>query len=49
VELEGLPPFILVVFTEGTEHSANEHILPFIAEQMIAALSYGAEYLFSRA
>jgi hypothetical protein len=41
VELDPYPPFLLVVFTEGTMHSQNERILPFIAEQAIAALSYG--------
>lgn len=41
VELDPYPPFVLVVFTEGTAHSQNERILPFIAEQTIAALAFG--------
>jgi len=44
VELESYPPFLLVVFTEGREHSQNERILPFIAEQAIGALSFGESW-----
>lgn len=38
VELDDRLPFLLVVFTEG-KHSQNEAILPFVAEQAVAALS----------
>ncbi|MEO0407180.1 MAG: serine hydrolase [Cyanobacteria bacterium P01_A01_bin.135] len=33
VEVPGLPPFMLVAFTEG--HSRNEAILPFVAGQVV--------------
>lgn len=31
-------PYLLVVFTEGAEHSQNEAILPFVSEQVLAAV-----------
>ncbi len=36
VELRDRPPFQLVVFIEGTEHSQNEAILPFITQTLLA-------------
>jgi hypothetical protein len=41
VELDPYPPFLLVVFTEGAAQSQNDRLLPFIAEQTIAALAFG--------
>jgi len=38
VELPDLQPCLLVVFTEGKSHSANEAILPFVAQQIKAAM-----------
>ena len=40
LELAPLPPSLLVVFTEGSLQSRNEQLLPFIAQETIAALSY---------
>lgn len=37
VELPGLRPYVLVVFTEGKEHSNNEAIIPFVSEQVAIA------------
>ncbi|AZB73406.1 serine hydrolase [Synechococcus elongatus] len=34
LEIPGLPPHLLVVFTEGKEHANNEAVLPFIAQQV---------------
>ncbi len=39
VELPEHPPFQLVVFTEGTDASQNEHILPFVAQALLSAWS----------
>ena len=44
IELAPLPPFLLVVFTEGTLQSRNDRLLPFIAEQTIAALGYSQKW-----
>jgi hypothetical protein len=38
LELPDRPPYLLVVFIEGKPHSTNEAILPFIAQQAIAAI-----------
>ncbi|MGJ3248570.1 MAG: serine hydrolase [Elainellaceae cyanobacterium] len=39
IELEGQQPYLLVVFTEGKEHSQNEAILPFISSQIAGSVS----------
>ena len=39
VEVPTLRPYLLVVFTEGKPHSANEAILPFISQQIVEAMS----------
>ncbi|MDB9526067.1 serine hydrolase [Oscillatoria sp. CS-180] len=36
VELPNYPPFQLVVFTEGEDHSKNEALLPFFAQTLLA-------------
>lgn len=38
VELPNCKPYLLVVFTEGIEHSKNESILPFISQQVTEAI-----------
>ncbi|MCU0548256.1 MAG: class A beta-lactamase-related serine hydrolase [Leptolyngbya sp. Prado105] len=38
VEVPGLQPYLLVVFTEGKAHSNNEEILPFVTRQVTAAM-----------
>lgn len=38
VELPNLQPYLLVVFTEGKSHSANEEILPFVTQQINEAM-----------
>lgn len=38
VEVPSLQPYLLVVFTEGTAHSNNEEILPFVARQVTEAM-----------
>jgi hypothetical protein len=38
VEIPGLRPYLLVVFTEGRTHNKNEEILPFLSQQIIQAL-----------
>lgn len=38
VELPDARPYLLVVFTEGTAHSQNEAILPFVSQQVAAAI-----------
>jgi beta-lactamase class A len=39
IEVPDLPPTLLVVFTEGREHSQNEEILPFVAAQVVNSLA----------
>ena len=39
VELPHLLPFLLVVFTEGKDHSRNTAILPFVAQQAVEAIA----------
>lgn len=39
IELESCLPYLLVVFTEGKEHSQNESILPFISQQIATAMA----------
>ena len=39
VEVPNLRPYLLVVFTEGKPHSANEAILPFVSQQIVEAIS----------
>ncbi|MDX2231628.1 MAG: serine hydrolase [Leptolyngbyaceae cyanobacterium bins.349] len=38
IELPNCPPYLLVVFTEGTDHAKNESILPFISLQVVEAV-----------
>ncbi|ESA39060.1 hypothetical protein N836_29340 [Leptolyngbya sp. Heron Island J] len=38
IEADGAHPYLLIVFTEGTEHSNNEKILPFVSAQILAAM-----------
>lgn len=38
VELLDRQPYLLVVFTEGKSHSANEEILPFVTQQINEAM-----------
>ena len=38
IEADGANPYLLVVFTEGAQHSKNEDILPFISAQILAAM-----------
>jgi hypothetical protein len=38
IEIPGLSPYMLVVFTEGREHNRNEGILPFISEAILQAM-----------
>lgn len=35
IEADGAHPYLLVVFTEGAEHSSNEEILPFVSAQIL--------------
>ena len=37
IEAPGAHPYLLVVFTEGKDHSQNEDILPFISAQLLSA------------
>jgi beta-lactamase class A len=38
IEIPSLHPYLLVVFTEGKAHSTNRAILPFVSQQVIAAV-----------
>jgi hypothetical protein len=38
IELPSQRPYLLVVFTEGRAHSQNQAILPFVSQQIAAAL-----------
>lgn len=38
VELPNARPYLLVVFTEGQDHSKNEAILPFVSQQVAATM-----------
>ena len=38
IESPSLRPYLLVVFTEGKAHSQNRAILPFVSQQVIAAV-----------
>src|SRR4028119_2314396 len=38
IEIPGLRPYLLVVFTEGKENSKNEEILPFVSRQVVEAM-----------
>lgn len=38
IELPNCRPYLLVVFTEGTDHAKNESILPFISREVVAAM-----------
>ncbi len=39
IELPNQRPYLLVVFTEGRAHSQNQAILPFVSQQIAAALA----------
>lgn len=39
IEVPNLRPYLLVVFTEGKEHSQNAAILPFVSQQITAAIA----------
>jgi len=39
IELPEQRPYVLVVFIEGTTHSQNEAILPFVSQQVAAAIA----------
>lgn len=38
IEIPNLPPYLLVVFTEGKENARNKSILPFVSQSIIEAL-----------
>jgi hypothetical protein len=38
IELPNCRPYLLVVFTEGTDHAKNESLLPFISQQVVEAV-----------
>jgi hypothetical protein len=38
IEIPGLRPYLLVVFTEGKSQSQNEALLPFISQQVVKAM-----------
>ena len=38
IEVPGVTPYLLVVFTEGVANSANELILPFISAQVLSKM-----------
>lgn len=38
IEIPGLRPYVLVVFTDGREHNQNTEILPFVSQQVIGAM-----------
>ncbi|MDK3159760.1 serine hydrolase [Kamptonema cortianum] len=38
IEIPGLQPYLLVVFTEGKTQSKNEAILPFVSQQVVGAM-----------
>ncbi len=39
IEIPDLPPYLLVVFTEGKANSQNKAILPFISQAMVKAMA----------
>jgi hypothetical protein len=39
IEVPGLRPYLLVVFTEGSAQSQNEALLPFISQQVVQAVA----------
>jgi len=39
-ELPHVPPYLLVVFTEGKAHSKNQALLPFVSAQVVAAMNH---------
>jgi beta-lactamase class A len=38
IELPNVPPYLLVVFTEGKAQSQNEKLLPFISQRVVDAV-----------
>ncbi|MBF2074443.1 MAG: serine hydrolase [Synechococcales cyanobacterium C42_A2020_086] len=40
IEIPGLQPYLLVVFTEGKAQSQNQELLPFISRQVVAAMEH---------
>ncbi len=38
IEIPGLQPYLLVVFTDGREHNRDPEILPFVSQQVIEAM-----------
>lgn len=38
IEIPGLHPYLLVVFTDGREHNKNTEILPFVSARVIEAM-----------
>lgn len=43
IEIASQRPYLLVVFTEGREHSKNSAILPFVSGQVVAAMTQLAQ------
>ena len=39
VEIPGLPPYLLTIFTEGKENAQNKSILPFISQSIVEAVT----------
>jgi hypothetical protein len=40
IELPHVPPYLLVVFTEGKTHSKNQALLPFVSAQVVTAMNH---------
>ncbi len=43
IEIPGHPPFTLVIFTEGREHSQNREIIPYLTQQLVAQVRLAEE------
>jgi beta-lactamase class A len=39
IEIPGLYPYLLVVFTEGKTQSQNTELLPFVSQQVVEAMN----------
>jgi beta-lactamase class A len=39
IELPGQQPYLLIVFTEGTANSQNQHVLPFISDRLATIIA----------
>ena len=44
IEIPGISPYLLTIFTEGRDNAQNKSILPFISQLFVEAMNRNFKY-----